>query len=237
MKSEFTSWNIILYYKYNGLLLTLFNQLWHRLRLWPTNQQVNSYHHRMISLLSSSSATNQSQPWLGNDTALIDCDSVVTSDKILTKKWEEFVYRDAPEYKKRNFVPFGLLMNSSAAGDLIYSGHHAVKSSCVAPAAWVTSTKSTTKHSIKKKTHEKILAELKFRSFECLCILAQAIRLTSSHTWWTKKELNNMNAISIIDRYRVFIKYCVFSKDFRKFQTLVFLCFRLVSVCVHTTGR
>ena len=35
MKSEFTSWNLILYYKYNGLLLTLFNQLWHS--LWPTN--------------------------------------------------------------------------------------------------------------------------------------------------------------------------------------------------------
>ena len=37
--------------------------------------------------------------------------------------------------------------------------------------------------------------------------------------------------------YRVFIKYCVFSTDFRKFQTLVFLCFHLVSVCVHTPGR
>ena len=37
--------------------------------------------------------------------------------------------------------------------------------------------------------------------------------------------------------YRVFIKYCVFSKDFRIFRTLVFLCFPLVSVCVHTPGR
>ena len=38
-------------------------------------------------------------------------------------------------------------------------------------------------------------------------------------------------------RYRVFIKYCVFFKDFRIFLTLVFLCFPLVSVCVHTPGR
>ena len=37
--------------------------------------------------------------------------------------------------------------------------------------------------------------------------------------------------------YRVFIKYCVFSKDFKIFRTLAFLCFPLVSVCVHTTGR
>ena len=31
--------------------------------------------------------------------------------------------------------------------------------------------------------------------------------------------------------------HCVFFKDFIIFQTLVFLCFRLVSVCVHTPGR
>ena len=32
--------------------------------------------------------------------------------------------------------------------------------------------------------------------------------------------------------YRVFIKYCVFSEDFKIFQTLIFLCFSLgVSVC------
>ena len=30
------------------------------------------------------------------------------------------------------------------------------------------------------------------------------------------------------------IKYCVFSKDFRLFRTLVLLCFPSVSVCVHT---
>ena len=36
---------------------------------------------------------------------------------------------------------------------------------------------------------------------------------------------------------RVFIKYCVISKDFRTFWTLVVLCFPLVSVCVHTPGR
>ena len=29
-------------------------------------------------------------------------------------------------------------------------------------------------------------------------------------------------------------KYCVFSQDFRIFQTLAFLCFPLVSVSVHT---
>jgi len=38
-------------------------------------------------------------------------------------------------------------------------------------------------------------------------------------------------------KYRVFIKYCAFSKDFRIFRTLTFLCFPLVSVCVHTPGR
>ena len=36
---------------------------------------------------------------------------------------------------------------------------------------------------------------------------------------------------------RVFIKYCVFLKYFKIFRTLVFLCFPLVSVCVHTAGR
>ena len=40
--------------------------------------------------------------------------------------------------------------------------------------------------------------------------------------------------VSVFHSYRVFIKYCVFSKDFRIFWTLVFLCFRLVSVCTHT---
>ena len=37
--------------------------------------------------------------------------------------------------------------------------------------------------------------------------------------------------------YRVFIKFCVFSKEFRIFRTLVFLCFPSVSVCVHILGR
>ena len=37
--------------------------------------------------------------------------------------------------------------------------------------------------------------------------------------------------------YRVFIKYCVFSNDFKILQTLAFLCFLSVSVCVHTQGR
>ena len=36
--------------------------------------------------------------------------------------------------------------------------------------------------------------------------------------------------------YKVFIKYCVFSKDFRIFRTMDFLCFPLVSVCVHTSA-
>ena len=35
--------------------------------------------------------------------------------------------------------------------------------------------------------------------------------------------------------YRVFIKYCVFSEDFKIFLTLAFLCFRFVSVRVHCT--
>ena len=34
--------------------------------------------------------------------------------------------------------------------------------------------------------------------------------------------------------YRVFIKYCVFSENFKIFQTLAFLCYPSVSVCVHT---
>ena len=34
--------------------------------------------------------------------------------------------------------------------------------------------------------------------------------------------------------YRVFIKYCVFSEDFKIFRTLVFLCFPSVSLCTHT---
>ena len=37
--------------------------------------------------------------------------------------------------------------------------------------------------------------------------------------------------------YRVFIKYCVFfPQDCRIYRTLVFLCFPLVSVYVHTPG-
>ena len=38
------------------------------------------------------------------------------------------------------------------------------------------------------------------------------------------------------NNYRVFIKYCVFQK-FRIFRTLAFICFPLVSACVHTPGR
>ena len=38
-------------------------------------------------------------------------------------------------------------------------------------------------------------------------------------------------------RYMVFIKYCVFSEDFKIFQTLAFLCSPSVSVCVHSPGR
>ena len=38
-------------------------------------------------------------------------------------------------------------------------------------------------------------------------------------------------------RYRVFIKYCVFSGDFKIFRTLAFLCSPSVSVCLHTPGR
>ena len=38
-------------------------------------------------------------------------------------------------------------------------------------------------------------------------------------------------------KYRVFIKYCVFSKDFKIFRTLAVFCFPSVSVCVHTPGR
>ena len=37
--------------------------------------------------------------------------------------------------------------------------------------------------------------------------------------------------------YRVYIKYCVFSEDFKIFLTLPFLYFPSASVCVHTTGR
>ena len=37
--------------------------------------------------------------------------------------------------------------------------------------------------------------------------------------------------------YRVFIKYCVFSEHFKIYRTLVFLCFNLVLMCVHTQGR
>ena len=40
-----------------------------------------------------------------------------------------------------------------------------------------------------------------------------------------------------LSRYRVFIKYCVFSEEFKIFQTLAFLCFPSVSVCVHTHTR
>ena len=37
--------------------------------------------------------------------------------------------------------------------------------------------------------------------------------------------------------YRVFIKYCVFSEDFKIFLTLAFLCFPSLPVCVHKPGR
>ena len=37
--------------------------------------------------------------------------------------------------------------------------------------------------------------------------------------------------------YRVFIKYCIFLKDFKIFRTLAFFCFPSVSVCVHTHTR
>ena len=50
-------------------------------------------------------------------------------------------------------------------------------------------------------------------------------------------KTNGMNLMLKLMTYRVFIKYCVFSKDFRIFWTLAFLCFPLVSVFVHTAGR
>ena len=59
-----------------------------------------------------------------------------------------------------------------------------------------------------------------------------------SWTWtatsFKSKESKNLNWIF---NYRVFMKYCVISKDVRIFRTLVFLCFPSVSVRVHTPGR
>ena len=45
--------------------------------------------------------------------------------------------------------------------------------------------------------------------------------------------------IQVWQIYRVFIKYCVFSKDFRIFRTLACLCFALVFQCgyTHQAGR
>ena len=44
-----------------------------------------------------------------------------------------------------------------------------------------------------------------------------------------------VSAFTVI--YRVFIKYCVFSKDFKLFRTLAFICFPSWSVCVNIPGR
>ena len=46
----------------------------------------------------------------------------------------------------------------------------------------------------------------------------------------------HVNFVKVIQKMN-FLTYCVFSKDFRIFRTLAFLCFPLVSVCVHTPGR
>ena len=51
------------------------------------------------------------------------------------------------------------------------------------------------------------------------------------------KVATNMRVFKRFRIYSVFIKYCVFSTDFRIFRTLAFLCFPSVSVCVHKTGR
>ena len=56
-----------------------------------------------------------------------------------------------------------------------------------------------------------------------------------------EKEIVNINKLVLFDNrfliYRVLIKYCVFSEDFKIFLNLAFLCFPSVPVCVHTPGR
>ena len=41
----------------------------------------------------------------------------------------------------------------------------------------------------------------------------------------------------LVRLYRVFNRYCVHSEGFKIFQTLIFLCFPSVLVCVHIPGR
>ena len=43
-----------------------------------------------------------------------------------------------------------------------------------------------------------------------------------------------VKAYIVTSTYMAFIKYCVFSEDFKIFRTLACLCFLSVSVCVHT---
>ena len=54
------------------------------------------------------------------------------------------------------------------------------------------------------------------------------------YLFWCTHHIN-INWCKIL--YRVFIKYCVFSEDFKILRTLAFLYFPSVSVCAHTQGR
>ena len=74
-----------------------------------------------------------------------------------------------------------------------------------------------------------------FYSFTYILIIVFYIEII--HYSWNNYSLLILFIFNKGTLYRVFIKYCVFSKDFRIFWTLVFLCFPLVSVCVRTPGR
>ena len=74
----------------------------------------------------------------------------------------------------------------------------------------------------------------------CAIIPARSAGITclswTGNECWTACTSSWLN-YEAIRYYRVFIKYCVFSEDFKIFRTLAFLCSPSVSVCVHTQGR
>ena len=71
----------------------------------------------------------------------------------------------------------------------------------------------TVNYAVRRKRHLQITSSASVRPY----ISISYIRYDS---WLAERS----------SKYRAFIKYCVFPKIFRKFQTLAFLCFPLVSV-------
>ena len=85
---------------------------------------------------------------------------------------------------------------------------------------------------------------LKVEQFTPNYVIKQGINEPPPNTWeWYVYKLSGLISLSQpsltthLVMYRVFIKYCVFFKDFKIFWTFAFLCFPSSSLCVHTPGR